>query len=342
MSANPNETRPANAVKFSLRYKLIIGFFLVFAIPFALAYYWFWQYSVNTAMNRIESDLRNTLEGTIMGINGNEFEAMVKDAKVDESGVPSNDARYLHHQEWLFQVMGIQHKAYATYTYIAGDGPDQIKWIGDTYRITDPSEATKFLEPYTRGPDSLIMEGLKSNTVNMNIYRDPWGDHVSAYGPIKNSLGQVVGAVGIDFLADEVRLVQEQINRTMAISGIVAFLVLFMIIYVVSNYLTNPIVKLAHAAQRVGEGDYNQDFSSLTRDKNPDEIDVLAVNFAGMVDKVYQREQSLRKQVEELKIEIDETKRSRQVSEIVDTDFFRDLQAKAERARSRRSGENPV
>ena len=54
-----------------------------------------------------------------------------------------------------------------------------------------------------------------------------------------------------------------------------------------------------------------------------------------MVGKVYQREQTLRRQVEELKIEIDEVKRKKQVSEIVESDFFQDLQAKARRMRSR-------
>ena len=44
----------------------------------------------------------------------------------------------------------------------------------------------------------------------------------------------------------------------------------------------------------------------------------------------YSREQDLKEQIEKLRIEIDEVKRQKLVSEIVDTDFFRDLQAKAD------------
>jgi hypothetical protein len=69
-----------------------------------------------------------------------------------------------------------------------------------------------------------------------------------------------------------------------------------------------------------------------------DEIVTLADVFAIMAGKVYQREQTLRKQVEALKIEIDEAKRTRQVSEIAETDFFRDLQAKARGMRKRAKG----
>jgi hypothetical protein len=50
----------------------------------------------------------------------------------------------------------------------------------------------------------------------------------------------------------------------------------------------------------------------------------------------YIRESSLRQEIQQLRIEIDEAKRKQQVSEIVDTDFFQDLQAKAHSIRSRR------
>jgi methyl-accepting chemotaxis protein len=58
----------------------------------------------------------------------------------------------------------------------------------------------------------------------------------------------------------------------------------------------------------------------------------------------YIREQSLRAQIQQLHIEIDEAKRQRAVSEIVDTDFFQGLQAKARETRRRardRSGDQP-
>jgi CHASE3 domain sensor protein/HAMP domain-containing protein len=49
----------------------------------------------------------------------------------------------------------------------------------------------------------------------------------------------------------------------------------------------------------------------------------------------YIREQSLRQEIQQLRIEIDQVKRQEQVSEIVETDFFQDLRAKARRMRRR-------
>jgi GAF domain-containing protein len=51
----------------------------------------------------------------------------------------------------------------------------------------------------------------------------------------------------------------------------------------------------------------------------------------------YIREQGLKQEIQQLRIEIDEVKRQKQVEEIVDSDFFQDLQAKARHIRSRRS-----
>lgn len=49
----------------------------------------------------------------------------------------------------------------------------------------------------------------------------------------------------------------------------------------------------------------------------------------------YIREQALRQEIQKLRIEIDAVKREQQVEEIVETDFFRDLQAKAKAMRQR-------
>jgi methyl-accepting chemotaxis protein len=116
---------------------------------------------------------------------------------------------------------------------------------------------------------------------------------------------------------------------------------LFLLVFLVSRTLTRPIQGLTDAAERLGEGDYEQDlFKTGIAGRFEDEIDKLARVFGIMADKVYQREQTLRRQVEALKIEIDETKRQKQVSEIAETDFFRELQAKARKMRSRQKSDN--
>ncbi len=60
-----------------------------------------------------------------------------------------------------------------------------------------------------------------------------------------------------------------------------------------------------------------------------DTLGQLARTFARMASQVQAREERLRRQVEELRIEIDVTRRERKVAEIVASDYFRDLRGRA-------------
>ena len=59
-----------------------------------------------------------------------------------------------------------------------------------------------------------------------------------------------------------------------------------------------------------------------------------------MTQKIYKREENLKQQVKELKIEIDQVKAKQQIKEIVETEFFESIAAKAKdiRARTSRTG----
>jgi len=65
-----------------------------------------------------------------------------------------------------------------------------------------------------------------------------------------------------------------------------------------------------------------------------DELGQLARVFQRMAREIYVREQRLKQQVQQLRIELDKTRQASQVAEIVETDYFRQLQAKAQEIRS--------
>lgn len=64
-----------------------------------------------------------------------------------------------------------------------------------------------------------------------------------------------------------------------------------------------------------------------------DALGQLARVFQRMVRQVHAREQTLRRQVEELRIEVDQARQSHQVSEITGTDYFQHLQSRAQELR---------
>ena len=67
-----------------------------------------------------------------------------------------------------------------------------------------------------------------------------------------------------------------------------------------------------------------------------DELGQLARVFLQMVEQVKAREQKLKQQIQELRIEIDQTKKDRQVSEIVESDSFKNLKQKLQKMKKLR------
>ena len=67
-----------------------------------------------------------------------------------------------------------------------------------------------------------------------------------------------------------------------------------------------------------------------------DSLGQLARVFQSMAREVQAREQRLKQQVQQLRVEIDESRKQSQVEEITDTDYFQELQQKASALRNRR------
>jgi CheY-like chemotaxis protein len=72
-----------------------------------------------------------------------------------------------------------------------------------------------------------------------------------------------------------------------------------------------------------------------------DALGQLARVFQRMAREVAAREQSLRQQVQELRIQIDEVKKAREVAEITETDYFRTLHERAQQLREARRAAPP-
>jgi nitrate/nitrite-specific signal transduction histidine kinase len=149
-----------------------------------------------------------------------------------------------------------------------------------------------------------------------------------------------VGGLGMDMKADYVRQVQQAILDRIVVSFLITYATLFFLVFLLSRGLTRPITALTAAAERVAEGEYDQDLSKLYSGRLRDEVSTLAQVFDIMIGKVHAREEHLKRQVRELRIEIDQTKKERHVQEIVESDYFRELRASAKEMRRRARGED--
>lgn len=98
---------------------------------------------------------------------------------------------------------------------------------------------------------------------------------------------------------------------------------------VFAKRITAPVIVLTKVAEQVAGGDY-ANVSRLQRIvSRPDEMGTLAEVFQHMVEAVKRRETDLKRQVSELRIEIDHKKQKTELKKITGTDYFKQLKQKA-------------
>ncbi|MDD5155548.1 MAG: HD domain-containing protein [Candidatus Omnitrophica bacterium] len=107
---------------------------------------------------------------------------------------------------------------------------------------------------------------------------DQWGVSLSGYAPIRDKDGKAVAALGIDIAANQVYMLQRQVNKRALLvlaCGIILSLVLGIL---VSKRITGPIRRLVEGTRRIGAGDlqYRVEISGN------DEISELASSFNEM------------------------------------------------------------
>jgi CRP-like cAMP-binding protein len=100
------------------------------------------------------------------------------------------------------------------------------------------------------------------------------------------------------------------------------------------RYTTDFLEKVKYWVGKMTVGDYQSVSGSSEVEKFQDKsLDSLAVEFAKMAANIKAREDKLRQEVVELRIEIDEVKRQQEARSIMDTDLFKELRIKAKQMR---------
>jgi two-component system, cell cycle response regulator len=92
---------------------------------------------------------------------------------------------------------------------------------------------------------------------------------------------------------------------------------------------------LTHAAAAVEAGSFQADCLSEVAAR-ADALGQLGRVFQRMASEVKAREERLQREVQALRIQIDESRKARQVAEITETEYFRDLRQKAQNLRAKR------
>jgi HAMP domain-containing protein len=112
--------------------------------------------------------------------------------------------------------------------------------------------------------------------------------------------------------------------------------ILVAVVYLIARQIVRPVLVITDTAAAIEDGEFELSALDAVTVRS-DEIGQLARIFQKMAKQVYQREQRLKRQVAELTIEIDQSRKEQQVAEITETDYFKELTQKAKDLRNRRN-----
>lgn len=313
--------------RLNIRTRLLIVFTALFTAVFVGAVFWFHQYVTQKVMDDLRQNLIISASTAADLIDAGEHEQLF------QSGV-EGDAQYEHIASQLRLVRDANPNAESVYTAIRSEGnPTELLFVVSASE--DVEGRAHLREPYDASNAPEMLLAFDGPIADVEMGADEFGVWLSGYAPILDENGNSIAIVGVDMLANDVLEAQSRIRTASLIVFLIALAVIFVAVFFLSDSITRPLRVVTDAAHLL-ENDEPVDTESLAPlARGTDELSQLARVFRKMVEQVQARQQQLKQEVARLQIQIDESKRQQQVSEIVDSEFFQELKNKARDLRKR-------
>lgn len=336
-------------VKFiSIRAKLLIIFTLLFTSAFGTLFYLLYHFAVDVAVQRMRKNLEDALLAAAAGVSVEDMIRLYREAQPNSEGF-SDSSLYRQQMDWFQQVHDVNPDVWP-YSFVRGNRPDtrrvgepvltndEVVFLVDLWSDYEPSKAVKFLEPYAASPQMIetLEKGIVVHRPEVPLY-DQWGGWITAYAPIRDSQGNIVPGFGIgaDLTAEYLGEIKSGIFRRMLITFLVCYVILFILVYIMTDSVIRCTINLTKAVHEIEDGNYPQDLNEVPHPFIEDEITQLATIFRAMLDQVKVREFRLKEQVSALRTEINEKSHIEEAKDMADNDFFKELTEKAKIIRDR-------
>ncbi|MBR1770820.1 MAG: methyl-accepting chemotaxis protein [Lachnospiraceae bacterium] len=168
--------------------------------------------------------------------------------------------------------------------FVVDSDPEEPASVGDAFE-DDGEEVSKAL----RG----------ESVASANPYTDEWGTHLSAYSPIYNQSGQIVGLAAVDLSVD---WVNEQTGRLLVLIVGVCVVVLLLgaaVLFVISRALRTGFVTLNDKLVDICEGD--GDLTRVIELNSGDEFETIGGNVNKLLEQIRKILQDIAKESNSLK-----------------------------------------
>jgi hypothetical protein len=318
--------------RLSIRTKMMIVFMSLSAVVLAGVFFWFYQFATDLAMKDIKESL--ITEAVIAaGMVDPEVHAQVYSTGIEDT------PQYNQIAEQLRIVRDSNDDINSVYTAVRGENPNEVIFVVDPEESRADTETTRgrvaLGERYDTSDAPQMLKAFDGTpTVDADIIVDDESATISGYAPIFDSAGKVIAIVGVDMHVDEVQAMKDNIILFSLLSFAISLAVVFVAVYLLSGAITKPLRLITGAAQLLEQDEPFEPERLEGVAGGADELGQLARVFSKMAVQVQERQKKLKDEVTQLKIEIDEVKRQKQVDEIAGSEFFKDLKDKARAMRT--------
>ena len=336
MSVSKTGTKPF----LSLRYKLLIPLLSLGVLMFIMGYFGARAYLRETIFNIMDEEVDSILDYVEGCLDEEVLYSFTSNAALDEistgRSAAMNAPLYLEQEACVASVEQFNPRAWV-YTYYPVDETTMAFGI-DMWNVTSPENGSPLGYSFTEidGDFEQHQFGLQGTYTyeQLEIDEETGIYYYGTTSPLVTPSGKVVGGIAVYLDSGWTVEQLQNLSKYLLVIFVGIFVVVTALVLAITKRAMSELGTLQSASRRVAEGDYTP--IAIKPQKVDDELSTLAELFNTMLDKVEEREEILENQVEELKLKIDEEKRTKEVKEIVDSQFFKDLKERAAEVRRQR------
>jgi methyl-accepting chemotaxis protein len=209
-------------------------------------------YVFNKEEEKIRATLKSCIEESIKSIDGDKLDKIIK----------SNSKDIPEYNEMLNSMLLYKAKNDIKNFYTWKKQDDKTVVF-----IVDASpEPADFLEKYDMEDEMLAAFNGKVSTGD-KIYTDQWGATLSAYAPIKNSLGEIIAIVGVDSDASIFQTLKDQLFKILVASIGITIFISAGVVFIFSMRLKRNVGSIKNSVNKMSNGDLTESIKLNTKDE---------------------------------------------------------------------------